>query len=242
MKFKLSYILITGITLISCEKEDSGIEQLHALEKNNRVYEAHYSNKKEPNTAWYASVFPLEIIDPIKANGLEPIVYFGDTIGYQCYKNGIKHGPYFSMLNKRSIMDGNVVPDGMYDNGHKDGFFYRYRNIDDLHYVAYYEDNQLIWADHYFQMELYPKYPFALKRKHFYVDVKHPNGVTWFKGEYRNKKPHGVHKYYYTDGNKRGEIDYSSNEVREFYYYDNKVDTSIYEFDMEDVYSENGGF
>ena len=136
-------------------------------------------------------------------------------------------------------MDGNVVPDGVYENGRKNGFFYRYRAINDIHYIAYYENDQLLWADHYYMMEIYPSYPFILKKDDLYIEAKHPNGNMWFKGEYRKGRPYGVHKYYYADGMKRGEINYAKNKVTEYYYFEGEKRSNSYDFDQDDIYSEN---
>lgn len=179
------------------------------------VFKAHLVHKHEPN-----------VINMSHSNGIVPEVYFGDTLGWQYYLNGKKHGPYFSMFNPNfDTHDISEVGDGTYKNGLKHGYFIRYHAYHDIQYVAYYEEDEMLWIGYLEPIELYPTMPYFLKRKNLSVHVKHTNGKTWFMGEYRNGMPYGKHKYYYSSGQKKGEIDYNKLTITQFWDGNRNADT-----------------
>lgn len=158
----------------------------------------------------------------------------GDTIGYQAYYNGVKHGPYFDVWGVGFTKHDNPKrADGFFIDGKKDGYFKRFRGPDDPMYISYYEEGEFKWAGWYnlhFEAGLYPAKPFHLEEKGTVsVEAPHPNGTTWFKGTYVDGHPVGVHKFYYSNGQKWGEINYKDSTVLEMWSYDPE-DRNTYSF------------
>jgi antitoxin component YwqK of YwqJK toxin-antitoxin module len=160
-------------------------------------------------------------IDMKKDNGMIAEVFLGDTIGFQYYVNGLKHGPYFNLSGKGfSEHKIGARSDGMYKRGKKHGYFMRHRTPDELHYIAYYQDGEFLWSEYYsaYRYEVYPRKPMHIENGEMTINAKHPNGRTWFMGSYKDGRPVGIHKIYSTDGKKRGEINYKSSKVVEYNY------------------------
>lgn len=131
----------------------------------------------------------------VKADGLHPVTYFGDTIAYQYYKDGIAHGPYYTAENYQYKKEKNTLPDGYYKNGKKHGYFYRYSSPNQLDYMAYYVNDKMRWAD-IVDNNGYPKLPYFLGKKSVKITAKRPDGQIWFNGEFKNGLPYGKHYYY----------------------------------------------
>lgn len=210
MKAFLLFCLFS-VLIISCEfqKESATNNQQAFRVKVNKLS----ANKEKINSA--------PSLNPQLTSGILPKINIcGDTISYQCYVNGEKHGPFYERgMTSTMQINGETPKDGFYKHGQKHGFFNRYRAPGDLHYVAYYENDEFIWAGYQGMMEyeLYPIRPLHIVGGDITIEAPHSNGQLWFKGRFLNGEPIGMHKFYHADGSKFGWINYKDSTVVQFW-------------------------
>lgn len=227
---KISYLLF-AVILVGCQ-DDKPIQDITGTAKVGQ----HLQLK-----AIHQTKLPDVKLDLHQPNGLITEIFLGDTIGYQYYVNGLKHGPYFSLFNKNFDHPTiNSPADGMYCKGKKHGYFIRYHQADHPSYVAYYHYGDYQWGDYYgfyYEAGVHPRIPMKLSDEEITIEAPYPNGKTWYKGSFKNGQPIGVHKVYWTDGKKYGEVNYDKKKVKEIYHYEEGVQESDWTF--EDNWAEN---
>jgi hypothetical protein len=107
---------------------------------------------------------------------------------------------------------------GSYKDGSKTGCWMHFENDSNLVMVVNYQEGTHLWTGFPLADYNYPKpvKGFSIESDSILIECPHANGMIWYRGLFLKKKPVGLHKMYYPNGNIKFEHDYSTGIIREF--------------------------
>ncbi|CAN5308209.1 hypothetical protein BH09BAC5_BH09BAC5_15360 [soil metagenome] len=137
----------------------------------------------------------------------------GNITGFDTYKDNKLDGPYSYWTASPGQMN-----EGQYKKGLRVGLQrYYYKNGEYKGVIAF-DNDSILWygfptADMYYDE---PIKGFGIYSDSIFVECPYRNGTIWYKGLFVNKKPTGIHKMYYPNGNIRFLRDYNTQIVSVF--------------------------
>ena len=145
--------------------------------------------------------------------GVWDIYKNGVLKGFETYSNDTLDGLAESWIN----YPGQRIR-GSYEHGSKTGCWMHFENDSNLVMVVSYENDNAIWTGFPLADYNYPKpvKGFSIESDSVLIECPHANNVIWYRGLFLKKKPVGLHRMYYPNGNIKFECDYSTGRTKQF--------------------------
>ena len=136
----------------------------------------------------------------------------GKIKGFETYKNDTLDGPYREWIN----YPGQIIT-GQYKMWLQHGLQKHFENDSVLVMITKYNLGEKLWTG-FLGNAGYPRPPkdFHIHRDSLLVECPYSNDTLWYRGPFINKKPVGVHKMFYPNGNPRFEYNYKTERIKAF--------------------------
>jgi len=143
--------------------------------------------------------------------GTWQVIKNGKIKGFETYKNDTLNGIYSYWLNYPG-----QYHTGNYSNGKKNGFLKIYEDSSLTAIVKYNKGTQEYMG--FLGDSQYPKpiKGFGMTLDSILVNCPYDNDTIWYSGLFLHKKPVGIHKTYFPNGQLKFEYDYQTLKIKAF--------------------------